>query len=72
MVNCQLSIVNEERAAADVLARHSPALAVDSPLALWTRLARIPGVYVPALYDVSYAADGTIAAVTPNHADRAA
>ena len=34
---------------------------------LWERLARIPGVYVPALYTVSYAADGTIAAVTPNH-----
>ncbi|MCB9116179.1 MAG: TIGR03960 family B12-binding radical SAM protein [Caldilinea sp.] len=30
-------------------------------------LAAIPGVYVPALYDVSYAADGTVAAVTPNH-----
>jgi hypothetical protein len=28
---------------------------------------RHPGVYVPALYDVSYAADGTLAAVTPNH-----
>lgn len=34
---------------------------------LWEKLARIPGVYVPALYDVSYAADGTIAAITPNH-----
>ncbi|MEZ4735159.1 MAG: TIGR03960 family B12-binding radical SAM protein [Caldilineaceae bacterium] len=36
---------------------------------LWQRLAKVPGVYVPALYDVSYAADGTIAAVTPNHPD---
>ena len=36
---------------------------------LWTRLARIPGVYVPALYDVSYAADGTIAAISPIHPD---
>jgi len=36
---------------------------------LWRRLARIPGVYVPQLYDVSYCADGTIAAVTPTHPD---
>jgi radical SAM family uncharacterized protein len=35
--------------------------------ALWEELTRIPGVYVPHFYDVSYAADGTIAAVTPNH-----
>jgi radical SAM family uncharacterized protein len=34
---------------------------------LWHALARIPGVYVPQLYDVSYAADHTIAAITPNH-----
>ena len=27
--------------------------------------AQIPGVYVPSLYDVSYHADGTIAAITP-------
>ena len=27
--------------------------------------ARIPGVYVPSLYDVSYNADGTVASVTP-------
>ncbi len=36
---------------------------------LWERLVRIPGVYVPAFYDVSYAADSTIAAITPNHPD---
>jgi radical SAM family uncharacterized protein len=36
---------------------------------LWERLAKIPGVYVPAFYDVSYAADGSIAAITPNHPD---
>ncbi|MEZ4719398.1 MAG: radical SAM protein [Caldilineaceae bacterium] len=30
-------------------------------------LAEIPGVYVPHFYDVSYAADGTIAAMMPNH-----
>jgi radical SAM family uncharacterized protein len=34
---------------------------------LWEALVRIPGVYVPAFYDASYAADGTLAAVTPNH-----
>ena len=37
----------------------------------WTKAAflreaaRIPGVYVPSLYDVSYREDGTIAAITP-------
>ncbi|HRW04008.1 MAG TPA: TIGR03960 family B12-binding radical SAM protein [Caldilineaceae bacterium] len=35
--------------------------------ALWEKLAKIPGVYVPAFYAVSYAADDTIAAITPNH-----
>lgn len=34
---------------------------------LLAKLAAIPGVYVPAFYDVSYTADGAIAAVTPNH-----
>jgi radical SAM family uncharacterized protein len=29
-------------------------------------LAQVPGVYVPQFYDVAYAADGTISAVTPN------
>ncbi len=38
-----------------------------SRYALWEKLVRIPGVYVPAFYDVSYAADGTIAAIMPNH-----
>ena len=38
----------------------------------WTRekclreLAKLEGVYVPSLYDVSYVADGRISAVTPN------
>ena len=36
---------------------------------LWARLARIPGVYVPALYDVSYGVDGTIAEIHPVHED---
>ncbi len=35
--------------------------------ALWARLATIPGVYVPQFYDVSYAADGSIAAIVPIH-----
>ena len=34
---------------------------------LWAQLARIPGVYVPALYDVQYAADGSIAEIRPTH-----
>lgn len=36
---------------------------------LWQRLVKIPGVYIPAFYDVSYAADSSIAAITPNHPD---
>ncbi|MBE0695549.1 MAG: B12-binding domain-containing radical SAM protein, partial [Anaerolineaceae bacterium] len=32
---------------------------------LLSALAAIPGVYVPALYEVSYLADGTIASITP-------
>ncbi|MFN8103455.1 MAG: TIGR03960 family B12-binding radical SAM protein [Acidimicrobiia bacterium] len=34
---------------------------------LLAALARIEGVYVPSLYDVVYAPDGTVAAVEPNH-----
>jgi radical SAM family uncharacterized protein len=34
---------------------------------LWERLVQIPGVYVPAFYDVTYAADGAIASIKPNH-----
>ena len=29
--------------------------------------AKIEGIYVPSLYEVSYKEDGTIAAFTPNH-----
>jgi radical SAM family uncharacterized protein len=36
---------------------------------LWELLVKVPGVYVPAFYEVSYAADSTIAAITPNHPD---
>lgn len=35
-------------------------------LALLKKLAGIHGVYVPALYDVTYHEDGTVAAITPN------
>jgi radical SAM family uncharacterized protein len=31
-----------------------------------TALAKIPGVYVPSLYDVAYKSDGTVARVEPN------
>jgi radical SAM family uncharacterized protein len=55
-VNSQLSMVNEG-------APHP------ARVGLWERLVKIPGVYVPALYEVAYAADGTVAAVTPNHPD---
>jgi len=34
---------------------------------LWERLAQIVGVYVPEFYDISYAADNTIAAITSNN-----
>ena len=34
---------------------------------LWTQLARIPGVYVPALYEPVYAADGTLLETRPIH-----
>src|SRR5262249_46837885 len=35
------------------------------------RLARLPGVYVPAQYDIGYSASGTIDRVTPHHDDLA-
>ncbi len=35
--------------------------------ALLVRLAAIPGVYVPALYDVSYHPDGTVDRIAPTH-----
>lgn len=35
-------------------------------MACLKQLAAIPGVYVPALYDVTYHEDGTVEAVTPN------
>ena len=36
-------------------------------IALWERLAKIQGVYVPHFYQVSYYDDSTIAAITPTH-----
>ena len=38
-----------------------------SKLEILEALAEIPGIYVPAFYDVEYNADGTIAAFTPNN-----
>ncbi len=38
----------------------------ESRLDCLKRLARIPGVYVPAFYDTAYHADGTLASFTPN------
>jgi radical SAM family uncharacterized protein len=35
--------------------------------ALLAQLARIPGMYVPSFYDVTYHSNGTIRSVTPNH-----
>ncbi|HRJ43043.1 MAG TPA: TIGR03960 family B12-binding radical SAM protein, partial [Caldilineaceae bacterium] len=35
--------------------------------ALWLRLARVPGVYVPSLYEPVYAADGTLLETRPLH-----
>lgn len=40
-------------------------LAGDSKAAFLKKAAKIEGVYVPSLYDVSYRADGTIEAITP-------
>ncbi len=39
--------------------------ATQSRFDLWRRLAQIPGVYVPALYEVAYYADGTIEEIKP-------
>ncbi len=36
---------------------------------LLLRCAKIPGVYVPAFYDVTYKEDGRVDAITPNHED---
>ena len=33
---------------------------------LLLRIARIPGVYIPAFYDVAYEADGRVRSITPN------
>ncbi len=61
----------EWRAARDAgaaFADDAPAGVDSARYALWVRLAQVRGVYVPALYDVAYAADGTTASVRPNHA----
>ena len=57
-----------ERWKSDCLLVNAQYSIVNSPRRrLWEMLAEIPGVYVPHFYDASYAADGTIAALTPNH-----
>lgn len=38
----------------------------ESRLEALIRLAGIPGIYVPAFYDVSYNPDGTVASISPN------
>ncbi|MBI3959678.1 MAG: TIGR03960 family B12-binding radical SAM protein [Chloroflexi bacterium] len=40
---------------------------VPSRQSLWLRLARIPGIYVPGLYEPVYAADGTLLETRPLH-----
>lgn len=45
-----------------VALRATPAV---SRAELLHRLAAVPGLYVPSLYDIDYHADGTIAAITP-------
>lgn len=57
-----------ERDARTLTPAQAPPAGID-PLryALWERLAAVRGVYVPGLYDVAYAADGSVAAVTPAH-----
>ncbi len=44
---------------------HASARRTDLLLAL----SRVPGVYVPSFYDVSYAEDGTVASIRPNRPD---
>ncbi|MEZ4557585.1 MAG: TIGR03960 family B12-binding radical SAM protein, partial [Caldilineaceae bacterium] len=57
-----------ERWREELIIENSEFIIINSPRRrLWEMLAEIPGVYVPHFYDVSYAADGTIAAMMPNH-----
>jgi radical SAM superfamily enzyme YgiQ (UPF0313 family) len=74
IVNSQLPMVNGYPAdsaldpdSAQLTIINPPLTISHSRLSLWLRLAQIPGVYVPALYDATYHPDGAIAAVTPNH-----
>ena len=50
----------------DVVRRHKDEGSPGGRAELLHRLAATGGVYVPSLYDVTYAADGRIASVTPN------
>ncbi len=66
-----IAVHEQWRAARDagtlVTVQPAPAGIDPDRYALWERLALVPGVYVPALYDAAYHADGTLAAVQPNH-----
>ena len=42
---------------------------VDSREDLLRRLSQVPGCYVPSMYEVTYNADGTLAAISPRYAD---
>ncbi|GIK72225.1 MAG: B12-binding domain-containing radical SAM protein [Chloroflexota bacterium] len=67
--DCERGKPGEEEtdAARPIFNLQSPISQSHSRFSLLAKLAAIPGVYVPSFYDVSYAADGTIAAVVPNH-----
>lgn len=52
----------------DVIAAWKQAGKVDGRQGLLQQLAKIQGMYVPSLYEVTYHEDGTVAAVTPSSA----
>ncbi len=52
----------------DVVRRHQEEGSPGGRAELLLRLAATGGVYIPSLYDVTYAADGRIGSVTPNRA----
>ncbi len=54
-----------DRPIADDASAHRLPTASPERRTLWVRLARIPGVYVPALYEPVYAADGTLIETRP-------
>jgi len=50
----------------EVVATWKQAAKLDGKLGLLKKLAQIPGMYVPSLYDVTYNVDGTVVQVVPN------